>query len=94
VGNDFNFRRIIFVETGEDEVEAIIQKHGAFASAHEGLGVLLEEVHELQAEIFLKRDKRDGQRMYAECVQIAAVAATIAITIAEDIGGSEAHHGA
>ena len=41
-------------------------------SAHEGLGVLLEEVSELQAEIF--RKETSPVRVYDELLDVAAVA--------------------
>ncbi len=47
---------------------------GAFHSAHEGYAVLLEELEELQAEVFKHREDRNLTRMREECIQIAAMA--------------------
>ena len=83
------------METVEDEVIEIIEEHGDFHSAHEGYGVLMEEVREFEAEVFKKRAARDPQAMYEELVQIAAVAAKLAITIVEEMPQkSEVSHGA
>lgn len=78
-------RRIMFAEAMEDELIEALETHGDFHSAHEGYGVLMEEVRELEVEIFKKRDARDGQRMYEECIQVAAMAAKLAITVAEEM---------
>lgn len=53
-----------------DEAQAAQNKYGDFASAHEALGVLLEEVEELRDAI------RDNARGCAEveAMQVAAVA--------------------
>ena len=50
----------------------------AYNSAHEGLGVLLEEVHELQTIVFTNQSKRDLEAMRKEAVQVAAVACRFA----------------
>jgi hypothetical protein len=81
----FDTRLIMFMETTEEELAAAVENHGQFNSAHEGYGVLMEEVRELEAEIFKKRAERCGLRMYEECVQVAAMAAKLAIQIAEDM---------
>ena len=41
------------------ELHTARQAHEPMHSAHEGLGVLLEEVDELQREVFLKESKRN-----------------------------------
>ena len=48
--------------------------HGTFASAHEGYGVLLEELRELETEVFKKRERRDVALMRKEALQVAAMA--------------------
>jgi hypothetical protein len=45
-----------------------------FHSAHEGYAVILEEVEELQAEVFKKRAIRNHQIMREEAIQVAAMA--------------------
>lgn len=46
----------------------------AFNSAHEGFGVLLEEVDELKAHVWTRQDRRNIKEMRKEALQIAAVA--------------------
>lgn len=45
-----------------------------YNSAHEGLGVLLEEVEELKDIVFQRQGARDPERMRQECLDIAVVA--------------------
>lgn len=56
--------------------------YGSFNSAHEGYGVLLEEVDELWAEIKSKR--LNGENAFTEAIQVAAVALRIAQQIHEE----------
>ncbi|MFD2961343.1 MULTISPECIES: hypothetical protein [Olivibacter] len=69
------------VELIDLELKSIPEKyHKDFNSAHEGYAVLLEEVRELENEVFFG-EKRNGenhkQRLREEAVQIAAMAARI-----------------
>jgi NTP pyrophosphatase (non-canonical NTP hydrolase) len=60
-----------------DMVEVVIRarsKYPAFNSPHEGYAVLLEEVTELQAEVFKKKEHRDMKNMRKEAEQIGAMA--------------------
>lgn len=45
-----------------------------FNSAHEGYAVILEEMHELWAEVMKKPKDRNAESMRLECIQIAAMA--------------------
>ncbi len=75
--NSFEFK-------GEADVAAIVDvgreynraasKFGAFASAHEGYAVILEELDELKAEVWKNRKTRDVAKMRAEACQVAAMA--------------------
>ena len=56
------------------EFAEISGKFKPFNSAHEGYGVLAEEVEELWEEIRKKRSMRDKGRMWNEAKQVAAVA--------------------
>lgn len=49
-------------------------KWPAFNSAHEGYGVLLEEVYELWGHVKTNQTKRDLPAMRTEAIQIAAMA--------------------
>ncbi len=57
-----------------DELKRGRLLHAPFASAHEGYAVVLEEVRELEAEVFKRQSLRDRDRMRAEAIQIAAMA--------------------
>lgn len=48
--------------------------HKTFNSAHEGYAVLLEEMDELKAEIWKKKENRDMDKMRCEAVQVGAMA--------------------
>jgi hypothetical protein len=52
-----------------------------FNSAHEGFGVLLEEVDELKAHVWTNQKRRDLVAMRKEAIQVAAMA----IRFAHDI---------
>jgi hypothetical protein len=56
------------------EVERAREMYAPFNSAHEGYAVLLEEVLELQAEVFKKTDLRSPWSMREEATQIGAMA--------------------
>lgn len=62
------------IEAVRKEVHRAVKKHGAFNSAHEAYGVLLEEVDEFWEEVRKKRSQRSKKQMRAELIQIAAVA--------------------
>lgn len=57
-------------------VEAIgaAAKWPPFNSAHEGYGVLMEEVRELEQHVFTNQKRRDSAAMRAEAIQVAAMA--------------------
>lgn len=60
--------------------EAVIEASSAasiyppFNSAHEGFAVLLEEVEELKAHVWMKQGKRNIAEMRKEAIQVAAMA--------------------
>jgi len=56
------------------EAESADQKYGPFRSTHEGLGVLMEEVHELIEAIRLN----SPDHVRNEAIQVSAVAYRIA----------------
>lgn len=49
-----------------------------YNSAHEGLGLLAEEVSELSAEVFKREGERDTAAMRSEAIDVAVVALRIA----------------
>lgn len=63
------------------------QKHNPYNSAHEGLGVLLEEFTELQTEVFIKQKNRDLKAMRKEAIQVAAVAIRFAADVCSEKKG-------
>ncbi len=56
--------------------------NGAFASAHEGYAVILEELDELKAEVWKKRRERDPENLIKEAVQVGAMAMRFLVDIA------------
>lgn len=58
-----------------------------FNSAHEGWGVLLEEVDELKRYVYMKQKNRDLEAMKKEAIQVAAMAARFAIEVCNEETG-------
>lgn len=56
------------------ELNSAIGHYPAMRSAHEGFAILLEEVEELKAHVWVKQSKRDIVAMRKEAVQVAAMA--------------------
>ncbi len=59
----------------------------AMNSAHEGYGVLLEEVDELWAHVKTKQHKRDLDAMRKEAIQVAAMAIRFAYDVCNEERG-------
>jgi len=57
-----------------DELQKAEKKFPAFASPHEGLAIIEEEVHELKMEVYKQYDARTKERMRKEAIQVAAMA--------------------
>jgi hypothetical protein len=70
---------------GEISAEAIdaSTKFRPFNSAHEGYGVLLEEVDELWEEVKVKQSRRDKEKMRAEAIQVAAMALRFVVDVCD-----------
>lgn len=58
-----------------------------FNSAHEGFAVLLEEVDELKAHVWMKQSRRDLEAMRAEAIQVAAMALRFAAEVCTEERG-------
>lgn len=69
------------------EVESATKNWPAFNSAHEGFGVLLEEVEELKAHVWTKQKNRDLESMKKEAIQVAAMAIRFAVEICNEERG-------
>jgi hypothetical protein len=61
-------------------------KHGKFASAHEGFAILLEEVDELKEHVWMKQSERNLGDMRKEAIQVAAMAVKFVQMIDEGRG--------
>lgn len=71
----------------EVEVAQATAKWPPYNSAHEGLGVLLEEVFELQLHVFMKQRSRDLDAMRREAIQVAVVAVRFASELCDEERG-------
>jgi hypothetical protein len=60
---------------------------GTFNSAHEGFAVLLEEVDELKAHVWMKQKNRDLPAMRKEAMQVAAMAMRFALEVCDEQRG-------
>lgn len=59
----------------------------AMRSAHEGYAILLEEMDELKAHVWMNQKKRDLYAMRAEAIQVAAMALCFAAEVCnEEVG--------
>ena len=58
----------------DKEISSARSKFEPFHSLHEGYAVLLEELAELQREVFKRPPERLNDNIYKECIQIAAMA--------------------
>jgi hypothetical protein len=56
-------------------------------SAHEGFAILLEEVDELKAHVWMKQKNRDIPAMRKEAIQVAAMALRFATEICNEERG-------
>lgn len=77
--------KTVFRQLVEKVMKANRLRHGRIASPHEGLALILEEVHELQDEVFHRKGKGDPFRMLNELVEIAALCERMA----EDVVAKE-----
>lgn len=80
--------RLTIIEEGDEFQAAVVLEvdrarinFPPFNSAHEGYAILAEEVDELWDEVKVKQKNRDPAKMYAECVQVAAMAQRLAVDI-------------
>ncbi len=72
-----------------DEIISADHNWPDYNSAHEGWGVLMEEVKELTDHVFMKQKNRDLDAMKKEAIQIAAVAIRFARDVCnEEVGRS------
>ena len=62
------------VDLTVDELDSASASNDAFNSAHEGYGVILEELDELWDEVKKKSSVRTKEAMAAEAKQVAAMA--------------------
>ena len=69
------------------ELGRAMENWPAFNSAHEGYGVLLEEVDELWDHVKTNQKKRDIPAMRKECIQVAAMAMRFALEICNEERG-------
>jgi pyridoxine/pyridoxamine 5'-phosphate oxidase len=70
--------RANFLDDVAAELEQARAVHAPIHSAHEGYSVILEELEEFWNEVKRKRHERDPEVMWAELVQVAAMAARTA----------------
>lgn len=70
-----------------DELLAATKKFPPFNSAHEGYGIILEELDELWDEVKAKQGARDVEAMRKEAMQVAAMAIRFMVDICDGQAG-------
>ena len=80
-----NKRATDSIQRVEDELFSAMRKHGPMKSGHEAYAVILEELEEYWDQVKCKTSERDTEAMYAELVQIAAMAARAAVDLFEAV---------
>lgn len=91
IGKTLEIANLVADLGAEDEVYAILmevltatRRWGPFHSAHEGYGIILEEVDELWDAVRLNQSKPDRKsRLRAESTQVAAMALRFMMDIAK-----------
>jgi len=63
----------IFTEDVAKELDRARQLHANINSLHEGYAIILEELEEFKAEVFLKDGARVTERLWKELVQVSAM---------------------
>ena len=74
------------VEAVVAELEFATAKYPAFNTAHEGYAVLLEEMDELKAHVWMRQGRRNLSAMQREAIQVAAMALRFAFDMQGDRG--------
>lgn len=76
----------ILFAVGDEAVEAM-SRFEPFQSPHEGYAVILEEMDELKAHVWMKQTHRDINAMTREAIQVAAMAVRFIHDVCNDIEG-------
>lgn len=67
------------------EYKKAVEAHTPFNSAHEGYAVILEELDELKAEVWKKKDQREMDKLRLEAAQVGAMAMRFLADICSDV---------
>ena len=70
-----------------DEAERGVLKWGPLNSAHEGFGVIHEEIDELKEHVWMKQKNRNLEEMKGEAIQLAAMALRFAHEVCSEERG-------
>lgn len=73
-----------FLADVETELARAQSLHAPMHSMHEGYAVILEELDEVKAHVWLKQSSRDPAAVYKELVQLAAMVARMAVECGAD----------
>lgn len=58
----------------KNELASATERYGKMLSEHEGYAIILEEVRELEREVFAKQVNYSSERLQKEARQVAAMA--------------------
>ena len=69
-----SLERELILNDISEELSTSMVRLGKFNSSHEGYAMILEEVRELEREVFKRKIMRDERQMMQEAKQVAAMA--------------------
>jgi hypothetical protein len=72
----------VYAEKAADRAYAALVDHGPFAATHHAYGVLMEEIREVETEVF--RKKMDRTALINELIDVATVCIRYAAQLHEE----------
>ncbi len=87
IEEQFSIEQIIAIDAMKDELQKAVRNWPPHNSAHEAYAVLLEEMDELKAHVWMNQKKRNLEAMKEEAIQVAAMAIRFAAEVCTEERG-------